>query len=230
MSDITLISLIVLMMYDREIAELKESFGKALGRLLLFDYDGTLVNYTAVPSEALLPGQVSGLLRRLSEIPRTSIFIITGRGFRDIEKLIDTLPLNIIAEHGAMIRENGIWNKQVEDDGSWKKSVLPLFDEATLLCLHSYVEEKRYSLTWHYRTADPESGLVNSRRLICLLNNIIPVLGLKLLDGNKVVEVMKAEVGKGHAVKRLVDGMSYDFILSVGDDATDEEMFDFFFS
>ncbi len=38
---------------------------------------------------------------------------------------------------------------------------------------------------------------------------------------------MRSEVGKGNAVKRLVESTNYDFILSVGDDATDEEMFEF---
>ena len=43
-----------------------------------------------------------------------------------------------------------------------------------------------------------------------------------------VVEVMSEEIGKGKAVKKLLEFITYDFILSIGDDATDEEMFEFF--
>ena len=209
-------------MDEREIAKLKSAFGAASARLLLFDYDGTLVNYTPVPSTATLPEDVSVLLRRLSSFPFTEIFIISGRSYRDIESLVGHLPVKIIAEHGAMIREKGIWKREVEDDGLWKKSVLPVFNQVTQSCQHSYIEEKIYSLTWHYRAAAPESGYENSRRLIGLLNNILPSLGLKLLDGNKVVEVMKSVVGKGRAVKELVGNEDHDFILAIGDEPTVE--------
>jgi trehalose 6-phosphate synthase/phosphatase len=215
-------------MKERETAKLIEDFRKASHKLMLFDYDGTLVNYTPVPETALLPESVYALIEKLATDSNSTIFIITGRGYRDIDNLIEDLPVNIIAEHGAMIRENGAWERRVKDDGSWKKLMLPIFRQITLLCPDSFIEEKAFTLTWHYRSADPDSGYLRSRELIGLLNNNIPILGLKLLDGNKVVEVMKAGVGKGKAVKRLVEGMNYDFILSAGDDATDEEMFEFF--
>jgi trehalose 6-phosphate synthase/phosphatase len=215
-------------MDEREFVKLKEAFGKATVRLLLLDYDGTLVDYTPVPATATLPKNVSRLLRQLSLLPGTEIFIITGRSYKDIENLIGHLPINIIAEHGAMIRELGIWKREVEDDGLWKETVMPLFREVTRLCPNSYIEEKIYSLSWHYRAADPEPGFIISRKLIDMLNNIILSLGLKLLDGNKVVEVMKLAVGKGRAVKRLIGDENCNFILAIGDDATDEEMFEYF--
>jgi trehalose 6-phosphate synthase/phosphatase len=218
---------LVMMDYE-EIAKLKAAFGKASARLLLFDYDGTLVDYTPVPATATLPEEICGMLRQLSLFPGTEIVIISGRGYRDIETLAGHLPLRIIAEHGAMIRENGDWKREVEDDGLWKKTVLPVFNQVTQWCRYSYIEEKNYSLTWHYRASEPESGYENSRRLIKLLKNILPSLGLKLLDGNKVVEVMKSVVGKGRAVKELVGNEEHDFILAIGDDATDEEMFEYF--
>lgn len=215
-------------MDEREFVKLKEAFGKAKVRLILLDYDGTLVDYTPVPATATLPENVSRLLQQLSLLPGTEIFIITGRSYKDIENLIGHLPVNIIAEHGAMVRELATWKREVEDDGIWKDTVRPLFNQVTRLCPHSYIEEKIYSLTWHYRAADPVSGFVNSRKLIEMLYNIIPSLGLKLLDGNKVVEVMKSAVGKGGAVKRLIGDENCNFILAIGDDATDEEMFDYF--
>lgn len=52
----------------------------------------------------------------------------------------------------------------------------------------------------------------------------------KILDGNKVVEIKSNEIGKGKATKYLVERENYDFILSIGDDKTDEEMFEFLMS
>ena len=85
-------------------------------------------------------------------------------------------------------------------------------------------------LAWHYRNAESRSGYIHSRELISILEKIIALHNLKILDGNKVVEIMTNEVGKGTAVKRLFEQNNYDFILSIGDDATDEEMFEYFYA
>ena len=58
-------------------------------------------------------------------------------------------------------------------------------------------------------------------------NDILVNNDLKILDGKKVVEILTRETGKGLAVKKLFENMSYDFVLSIGDDATDEEMFEY---
>jgi trehalose 6-phosphate synthase/phosphatase len=67
-----------------------------------------------------------------------------------------------------------------------------------------------------------------SRELIQLLRNKIHYFNLKILDGKKVVEVLSTETGKGLAVKQLFEQGNFDFVLSIGDDATDEEMFEYF--
>ena len=72
------------------------------------------------------------------------------------------------------------------------------------------------------------SGYTHSRELIRILEKVIDSYNLKILDGNKVVEILPDEIGKGKAVKELSEQENYDFILSLGDDATDEEMFEFY--
>lgn len=209
-------------------AELIEKYRNATNKLVLLDYDGTLVNYSPIPDTAKLSKHLFEVLIKLIDIPHTEIFIITGRGHQDIDKLLHHLPINIIAEHGAMIKESGGWKNQIIDKSLWKKTIIPILNQITLTCQESYVEEKKFSVTWHYRNAESESGYIHSRELIRLLDNIIHSFKLKLLDGNKVVEVMSEEIGKGKAVKKLLEHINYDFILSIGDDATDEEMFEFF--
>jgi len=41
------------------------------------------------------------------------------------------------------------------------------------------------------------------------------------------VEILPGVVGKGKAIQKLFEQNNYDFILSIGDDATDEEMFEY---
>ena len=60
---------------------------------------------TLIPDNARLPEHLIDILKKLIDNPQTKVFIITGRGYQDIDKLLDHLPINIIAEHGAMIKE-----------------------------------------------------------------------------------------------------------------------------
>lgn len=215
-------------MASRKEAEIIKKYSSAKNRLVLLDYDGTLVEYTTMPETAELPENLSKILVRLIENPQTNFFIITGRGHKDIDKLLINLPVNVIAEHGAFMKKDGVWKNMINNSLLWKEEVIPVFNKITAVCPNSYTEEKEYSLTWHYRNADQDLGYTCSRELIQLLKNKIHYFNLKILDGNKVVEVLSNETGKGLAVKNLFEQGSFDFVLSIGDDATDEEMFEFF--
>ena len=210
-----------------EKTELVEKYRKAKNKLILLDYDGTLVNYELIPDNARLPLHMGDILEKLIEKPNNKVFIISGRSHKDIDKLLDHLPVNIIAEHGAIRKVGGVWMNQITDNTSWKKVVIPLLNHITIECPGSFVEEKLFSLTWHYRNAEPESGYKYSRELIAVLEEVIHSNNLKILDGKKVVEVLTKGTGKGYAVKKLIEQNRYDFVLSIGDDATDEEMFEF---
>ena len=213
-------------MDDIEKAELIEKFKKANNRLVLLDYDGTLVNYELIPQNAILSEQLGDILIKLTDKHQTKVLIISGRGHTDIDRLVDHLQIDIIAEHGAMMKENGVWRDQIDKEASWKKTIINILNQFTSSCPKSYIEEKKFSLTWHYRNAEPQSGYDHSRKLISRLEDYIHCSNLKILDGNKVVEIMAQEIGKGKAVEKLLEKEEYDFILSFGDDTTDEEIFE----
>jgi trehalose 6-phosphate synthase/phosphatase len=215
-------------MNNKEKADLINKYRASSNRLVLLDYDGTLVNYELIPEDAILPDHLVDILLKIIDEPGTDVFIISGRGHNDIDKLLGHIRIKIISEHGAMIKEYGQWKNQVAGSKLWKDEIFPLLDQVTETCPASAIEEKNFSLAWHYRNVDHDLGFVRSRNLIQLLNKVAPSLNLKILDGNKVVEILPHEIGKGRAVKKLLEHDSYDFILSIGDDVTDEEMFEFF--
>lgn len=209
-------------------ADLIEKFRIASNRLILLDYDGTLVNYAAQPEKASPSEQLLALLMKLDKSPHSKVSIISGRGTQDLDRFLGHLPIDIIAEHGAIIRVNEKWEKQIIDNSIWKTAVKPLFSRISLKCPGSFMEEKNFSLAWHYRNVDSKSGYACSRDLIDVLKDVINTYNLRILDGNKVVELLNREIGKGKAVKKIMEQNSYDFILSIGDDATDEEIFKVF--
>lgn len=208
---------------------LTEKYRTAQNRVVLLDYDGTLVDYTPLPETNRLSEHLFDILIRLAGNPGTEVYIITGRGYRDVDKIMDHLPpdITIIAEHGAFIKKRGIWINKLSYNTSWKEKIKPILNQITSSCPGSFVEEKSYSLAWHYRKAPGNSGFTRSRELITTLEKMTETNNLKILDGNKVVEIMIREVGKGNSVKRLYEQNYYDFVLSIGDDVTDEEMFDY---
>jgi trehalose 6-phosphate synthase/phosphatase len=212
-------------MDKKEIDNLISGYRAAANRLVLLDYDGTLVAFEQIPSNARLPQYLNDLLEGLIMNPGTKVFVITGRASADIEVMLDHLQISIIAEHGSMIREGGIWKNLTSGFCPWKKSVIPIMKKAVADSPGSFLEEKKCSLAWHYRNADLRSGIVHSRNLIRNLGETVLPKGFKVLDGNKVVEVIPGDTGKGKAVMMLRGQDKYDFILAIGDDKTDEEMF-----
>src|SRR3972149_7047172 len=104
--------------------ELIEKYKNATNKLVLLDYDGTLVSFAPIPEQATPSVRLLNALYKLVKKPTTKVVIITGREYRSIDKLIGHLPIDIIAEHGAMIKENRIWKDQIKNI-SWKLEILP---------------------------------------------------------------------------------------------------------
>lgn len=205
--------------------DILEKYKRAKNRLILLDYDGTLVDFTPMPEDAAPSPELLDILRKIDSTPNTKLIVISGRNQKDIEKFVGELPIDIIAEHGGMLKNQGKWQKQNINISDWKESVLTVLNETSLFCPGSFVEEKVFSLAWHYRNA--ATGYIQSRKLIKILDSINSSYNFKILDGNKVVEIKSKEIGKGKAAKYLVEKDNYDFILCMGDDKTDEEMFEF---
>jgi len=205
-----------------------EKYTKSANRLLLLDYDGTLVNFSSIPINAIPSVELIEILNRLESNLNTKVIIISGRTYQDMEKLLGGLPIALIAEHGAMYKTAGKWNKKVNVSDLWKKAVLPILDSITLKCNNSHIEDKHFSLNWDYRYANPDNGYVRSREIIKILEDdrILQLYDLKILDGVKSIEILPREIGKGKAVLEMIGKSCYDFILSIGDDTTDEEMFE----
>ena len=80
-------------------------------------------------------------------------------------------------------------------------------------------------MVWHYRKVDPSLANVRVGELKYILIHATANLNLGVLEGNKVVEIKNTGINKGRAVRHWLDNEDWDFILSVGDDWTDEDVF-----
>ncbi|MCA1798077.1 MAG: trehalose-phosphatase [Xanthomonadaceae bacterium] len=110
-------------------------------------------------------------------------------------------------------------------DSSWQSSIRPILQLYVDRLPGAMLEQKDYSLAWHYRGADPELASVRARELLDDLAGYTRNIDVQVLEGNKVIEVRNAGVTKGTAALEWLQGQAPGFILAIGDDWTDEDMF-----
>jgi trehalose 6-phosphate synthase/phosphatase len=202
-----------------------EKYKTATSRLILLDFDGTLADYSSIPGEAVPHKDAVELLQKLAALPQTTLAVVSGRGSDSMDSLLPNLPIDIIAEHGAMIKQFNGWKQLTDDDGKWKQPVIEILNEFTRLCQGSLTEEKRFGLAWHYRNCNEQQGKKFSRELIRELRNLIAPFHLKVTDAKMVVEINSNQINKAMAVDYFLSVNSFDYILCIGDDTTDEDMF-----
>ncbi|HLL89649.1 MAG TPA: trehalose-phosphatase, partial [Tepidisphaeraceae bacterium] len=195
---------------------------------LMLDYDGTLREFEREPHLATPTPEIRSLVERLAAVPNVDVTIISGRSAKDLESFWGEAPVALVAEHGAAVRRcgTGDWD-QLDRNVSyaWKaelRKLLRLFADSTP---GSFVEDKRTSLVWHYRKADPEFGDWKARQLVTELAVLTANAPLEVRHGRKIVEVTATQVNKGAAVLRVMEEARYDLTLVAGDDTTDESMF-----
>jgi trehalose 6-phosphate synthase/phosphatase len=211
---------------EEHIQQILADYNNANKRCILLDYDGTLAPYQKLPSLAAPSEELIQLLRDLTNDPSNEVVIISGRDVHTLEKWLGKLSLNMIAEHGACVKYNGEeWKEQVAVNTEWKEQVRPLMQLFVDRCAGSFIEEKKSTLAWHYRNTNQELGFMRSRELRNSLLQLTANTPLQVVDGNKVLEVRMVGVDKGMAAINMISGIDPDFILCIGDDATDEDMF-----
>lgn len=202
------------------------SYGRAEQPLLLLDYDGTLVPIAAQPPLAAPDDELLDLLGALSALPRHEAFILSGRDRRTLDTWLGKTGIGFVAEHGAWLREPGTdWQLIKPLASDWKARIAPILRTYVDQVAGSLIEEKDFSLAWHYRRCDPELGAQRAKELIHEVTQFTANLSLQVIEGKKVVEIRDAGVNKGAAGMELVQRREPDLIIALGDDQTDEDLF-----
>ena len=210
----------------KEQKKLCQHFQKAQCRLLFLDYDGTLVDFFAHPERSSPDAALLQLLATLSLHKKNRVVIISGRDRRDIDKWLAHLPLYLVAEHGAWTKNpDEDWQTTTNIDNSWKKDIRLILEEFVSRTPGSFIEEKHFSLTWHFRNVDPHFGKLRAWALVNHLRYILSRMNLVIMEGNKVIEVKNPEVNKGKAAQKYLTQHDPDLVLGFGDDQTDEDTF-----
>jgi trehalose 6-phosphate synthase/phosphatase len=209
----------------RQLNQIKSAYDDATSRLILLDYDGTLSPFVdnpenAAPSEALL-----NTIRELVADKKNKVVINSGRNHQFLDKWFSGIELDFGAEHGVFYKENGVWHKNLQEEVIWDEEIMDILHHTIDKTPRSYLEQKETSLVFHYRKVDIWLADLRSQQLINALIGPCSRLNLQIVPGNKIVEIKPSDFNKGSETLRRLAQDTYDFILAIGDDTTDEDMF-----
>jgi trehalose 6-phosphate synthase/phosphatase len=102
-------------------------------------------------------------------VPQNDVYIISGRDSHTLENWFGDLPVNIIAEHGAASKKKDEeWQSFIEDRLEWKKGAIRIMETYVKRCANSLIEEKEFSVVWHYRNSNREQGKLRAFELMKL--------------------------------------------------------------
>lgn len=189
--------------------------------LFAFDFDGTLAKISRDRRSVKLAPATDEWLRELAK--RAPCVIVSGRAVDDLKPRVNGAVPHLIGNHGLESPRTPAaalhtaeqtcleWMKQVESDLAG-----PLRDAGV------EVENKRYTLTFHYRGADDPATA--ERALFVLLIRLTPAP--RLIVGKASVNALPpGNIGKGAAALSLMVHLRCRGLFFVGDDETDEDVF-----
>ncbi|KAL0340043.1 UNVERIFIED_CONTAM: putative alpha,alpha-trehalose-phosphate synthase [UDP-forming] 11 [Sesamum radiatum] len=215
------------------------AYNSTNSRLILLDYDGTMMPQDRVDKSP--SPEVISVLNSLCNDPKNIVFIVSGRGKGSLGKWFSQCEkLGLSAEHGYFNRwaKNSEWETcRLAVDLDWKKIVLPIMEHYTEATDGSSIEQKESALVWHHQEADPDFGSCQAKELLDHLESVLANDPVVVKNGQQIVEVKPGivhatkGVSKGVVVKNLMETMRHkgkpaDFVLCIGDDRSDEEMFE----
>lgn len=203
-------------------------FVTAENRLLVLDYDGSLVPFTSEPHMAVPDNELLATLKRLTALPKTTVVILSGRDRETLETWLKETNAIIVAEHGGWIKRSPSeeWEMTIAPASDvWKKEIRPILELYVDRIPVSFVEEKDFSLVWHYRKAESESASFAAYELLDRLSHLTTNLDINVLHGNKIIEVRTTGISKGAFFRRFFATDNFSFIFATGDDWTDLDLF-----
>ncbi|CAK9137798.1 unnamed protein product [Ilex paraguariensis] len=207
------------------------SYKRMNRRAIFLDYDGTVVPQSSIikaPS-----AEVVTVLNALCNDPKNTVFIVSGRGRASLsEWLAPCESLGLASEHGYFMRESksSDWESLVADL-EWKGIVEPVMKLYTEATDGSNIEIKESALVWHHQDADPDFGSCQAKELLDHLENVLANEPAVVKRGQHIVEVKPQGVTKGLVAEKVLStmvnsGNPPDFVMCIGDDRSDEDMFE----
>lgn len=194
----------------------------SLRHALFLDFDGTLIDIAPSPSAVTIPRDLPALLMRLQIFLGGAVAIVSGRPLADLVSYLAPADLDIIAEHGAVVKRRGapVYHPQAVWPQTWQARLAQFTSDHP----DTEVERKTYSIVLHYRRA-PEAEREAHDLLKVLAGEAAG--GFEIMPAKMAFELKLTAMSKGKAITQLMAEEPFRRRVPVfaGDDVTDESGF-----
>jgi trehalose 6-phosphate phosphatase len=219
--------------------ELFEKLRDARSLLLLFDFDGTLVDIAPTPDSIKPANDLDDLLNSLSKRALTNVGVISGRDISDLDiNLLNIKEIALAGCHGAEIKLPGKNEELLVDQASVKSYIVRLREGLKIYSNEPGIlfEEKPCSLAMHFRLAEEPLKTLAKNEFISRAIELINEKGeedeegkkMEILEGKMLLEFKPKHVNKGTAVRYLLEHFLPEkgaICVYFGDDTTDLDAF-----
>ena len=188
--------------------------------LFAFDFDGTLSRIVQDRNAAVLTKSIREALQALAATAPTAV--ISGRALADLQPRVEGIPLHLVGNHGleGLHTSERVMHQAQDCCRAWLKTVAT--EQENLTKAGVLVEDKTYSLTFHYRQASSSQDARDVIFHTAASFNPAP----RLVMGKSVVNTIPpGSLHKGSALLELMHQLQSSAALYVGDDDTDEDVF-----
>jgi trehalose 6-phosphate phosphatase len=208
---------------NRALARLLAARRRGARLALLLDYDGTLTPIAEHPRLARLGRGTRLLLRLLAQRPGVRLGVLSGRSLDDLKGMVG-LPGLLYGGLSGLELEVGGERSVAPGAEAGREVVREAVDHLRVLAAEyvgSWVEEKGFGLTFHYRSAAPsaaEEACARARDVLARWAGRFRVLhGLKALEATLALGRTQ-----GTAVRAIVEGVGRPVLpLYAGDGEND---------
>ncbi|GMN30516.1 hypothetical protein TIFTF001_002819 [Ficus carica] len=208
------------------------AYKRTKNRAILLDYDGALMVSSSI---SVTPNaEAVGILNSLCRDPKNIVFLVSGKDRKTLTEWFSSCEkLGVAAEYGYFLRTNhdADWETCVSiPDFDWKQIAEPVMQLYAETTDGSTIEARESALVWNYQHADPDFGSCQAKELLDHLESVLANEPVSVKSGQHIVEVKPQGVNKGLIAERLLLTMKQksilpDFVLCIGDDRSDEDMF-----
>jgi trehalose-phosphatase len=202
--------------------------------LLLSDFDGTLCPIVSHPDLVKVDEKILHLLKRLNKVKGVVLGFVSGRPVVDVKKELNLNNVYYVGNHGLEIKKPRSSRieiqakKEIAEVLKVFKQLKPILKKKINHFKGVWMEDKKYSLTIHYRQAAKE----DTSSVIRIINEIIAEAEnrelIRVTRGKKVFELRPPfNQNKGTAVQKLkkIYSKKKALMIYLGDDVTDEDVF-----
>jgi len=217
--------------------KINKKFVESKNKYFFIDVDGTLVNFKNDPSEIRIPIEIKKILESLSNKNSVNVNIVSGRTIDSLEDIFNrdstnSQDINLFGEHGSFykIGKNDTQSPKIKSSKEWRSNVLDKFKELKEGLPGSWIETKNHAIAFHYREIPDEYLKIRLKIIKNSLSYLLYKYNLQLISGNKVLDILEKENNKSLAIKEIIKLQNIsldDLFIAIGDDTTDESMFEF---